>query len=135
MDKRDNTERQNKIKLLSSDFAYTILSINFCTHVCQETFPCRQDAWWEGFFEEGCIEFDFGVVGPVQQRTTEHGKEDGEVEVDVEPPRPGRAGVQCKEIDPAADDQEGILDTVEEKQGAFLGRVIVEMRVVGACER
>ena len=84
---------------------------------------------------EGCKEFDFGVVGPVQEHAKEHGEEDGEVEVDVEPPWPGRAVVKCKEIDPAADDQEGILDTVEVQQGAFLGRIVVEMRVVGACER
>ena len=57
------------------------------------------------------------MVGPVQQHGNEHCKEDREVEVDVEPPRPGRAGVKCKEIDPAAEDQEGILDTVEVNQG------------------
>ena len=75
------------------------------------------------------------MVGPVQEHAKEHGEEDGEVEEDVKPPRPGRTGVKYKEKDPAADDQEGILDTVEVKQGEFLGRVIVEMRVVGTCER
>ena len=73
------------------------------------------------------------MVDPVQEDTKEHGKEDGEVKVEVEPPRPlGRACVKHKEVDPAAEDQEDVLDTVEEKQGTFFSRIVVEMRVFGA---
>ena len=67
----------------------------------------------------------------MQHDTKEHGKEDG-VEVEVEPPRPlGRSCVKCKEVDPAANDQEDFLDTVKEKQGTFFSRIVVEMRIVG----
>ena len=51
--------------------------------------------------------------------------EDGEVEVDIEHPRPlGRSCAKCKELDPAANDQEDILDTVEEKQGANFSGIV-----------
>ena len=77
------------------------------------------------------------MVDPVQEDSKEHGKEGGDVEVEVEPPRPlGRACAKCKEVDAAADDQEDILNTVEEKQETFFSTIVIEMKVVeDPCER
>ena len=43
--------------------------------------------------------------------------------------------MDCVEVESAADYQESILDAVEVKEGGFLGRVIVEMRVFWVRER
>ena len=105
-------------------------NIIISTHICHNLFLGAQGAGWEGGKE-----FEFGVVGPVQQQPKEHRNKDGEVEENVKPPWPGKTRVKCKENNPAADNQDGILDTVEFKQFLFLGRIIVEMRVVRTIVR